>query len=805
MVAYLTDKNSIGGVIAAMTLEEKALLLTGKSKAMSNSFEKYGIPAIISLDGISGINLNQYYMEAHTQNQLAENPDMEARIRAGSEGMFQITEGMDAVTEVTEKGYRATNLSPEARKIVEYTNKNMLTNGKLPSSFPVGMALGASWDRGLVYRIGAAVGKEAAAYRIDIVLGSPNVNIQRDPRNGRVFESFSEDPFLTASLAPEIVKGVQDQGVGANVKHFAANNQETRRFDINEHISERALYEIYLPGFKACAEQGVMSVMSAYNSINGTPCAHNKWLLTDVLKKEWGYKGYVVSDWGAVYDQIEALKAGNDVDMPGPRSISPILKAVADGRLSEKVLDEACYRYLCAVVDIIEMRKTRVKDFDREESIAAAYDLAAGSMTLLKNNGVLPLSKSAKVSFFGDKCDEFLACGEGSAVVVTDQKTSLVGETVKKVGPDHISFGTLRPDADAVVITIAASSSEGVDHSDLELPEEEKQMALAAIRQAKAAGKPVVLILNSFGPVETGEFIDQADALLWVYYPGMQGGRAAADILFGDVNPSGKLPLTFPKRCKDCPAYGNFPGACDEVYYGEGIYVGYRYYDLKDVEPLFPFGFGLSYTKFEITGLQLSSDTFDLNAGGELTATVKVKNTGDRAGAEVVQMYIADEVSLLPKPIKELKGFEKLMLAPKEEKTVTFKIKKEDLAGYDSKYHTWVSEPGWYRLLVGNSSRSIACEQRFRAHGHSEYDFGPDTMMARMLNCPEAIEVIVKCFEGIVPMEAVMEQLRYMPHMPFSAVWSNIIAQKVKAAGRDPDKLYAKVCGSLKEIDTGEQ
>lgn len=330
-------------------------------------------------------------------------------------------------------------------------------------------------------------------------------------------------------------------------------------------------------------------------------------------------------------------------------------------------------------------------------------------------------------------------------------------------------------------------------------------MALAAIRQAKAAGKPVVLILNSFGPVETGEFIDQADALLWVYYPGMQGGRAAADILFGDVNPSGKLPLTFPKRCKDCPAYGNFPGACDEVYYGEGIYVGYRYYDLKDVEPLFPFGFGLSYTKFEITGLQLSSDTFDLNAGGELTATVKVKNTGDRAGAEVVQMYIADEVSLLPKPIKELKGFEKLMLAPKEEKTVTFKIKKEDLAGYDSKYHTWVSEPGWYRLLVGNSSRSIACEQRFRAHGHSEYDFGPDTMMARMLNCPEAIEVIVKCFEGIVPMEAAMEQLRYMPHMPFSAVWSNIIAQKVKAAGRDPDKLYAKVCGSLKEIDTGEQ
>ena len=805
MRAYLTDKKSIGNVIAAMTVEEKALLITGKSKATSNAFEKFGIPAIVSLDGISGINLNQYYMEAYTQNQLAENPGIEARIREGSEGMLQINEGLAAVTEVTEKGHRAANLSPEAKEIVEYTDKNMLTNGKLPSSFPVGMALGASWDRGLVYRIGEAVGKEAAAYHIDIVLGSPNVNIQRDPRNGRLFESFSEDPFLTASLAPEIVRGVQDQGVGANVKHFAANNQETRRFDINEHIPERALYEIYLPGFKACVQQGVTSVMSAYNSINGTPCAHNKWLLTDVLKKEWGYKGYVVSDWGAVYNQVEALKAGNDVDMPGPRSISPILEAVADGRLSEKVLDEACYRYLSAVVDIIEMRKKRVKDFKREESIAAAYDLAAGSITLLKNNGVLPLSKSARVSFFGDKCDGFLACGEGSAVVVTDQKTSLVEEAAQKVGADNISFRTLQPDADVVVITIASSSSEGTDHSDLELPEDEKQMALAAIRQAKDAGKPVVLILNSAGPVETGEFIDQADALLWVYYPGMQGGRAAADILFGDVNPSGKLPLTFPKRCKDCPSYGNFPGACDEVYYGEGIFVGYRYYDLKDVEPLFPFGYGLSYTKFDITDLKLSSDTFDLDAGGELTATVKVKNTGDMAGAEVVQLDIADEISQLPKPVKELKGFEKVVLAPGEEKNIIFKIKKEYLAGYDSKYHTWVSEPGWYRALVGNSSRSVACEQRFKAYGHSEYDFGPDTMMVRILNCPEAINVIDRCFEGIIPIEAVKEQVRYMPHMPFSAVWNNIIAQAVKAAGHDPDELYAKVCDSLRKIDTGEQ
>lgn len=805
MGAYLKDRESIKDVIAAMTVKEKALLITGKTKATSFAFEKYGIPSIISLDGISGVNLNQYYMEAYTQNRLAENPEAEPPVRHGPDGMFQITEGSDAVSELMEKGYRSDDLSPEAKKIVSYIDKTMLTNGKFPSSFPVGMALGASWDRNLVYRIGEAVGKEAAAYHIDIVLGSPNVNIQRDPRNGRVFESFSEDPYLTATLAPEIVRGVQDQGVGANVKHFAANNQETRRFHINEHIPERALQEIYLPGFKACVQAGVTSVMSSYNSINGTPSAHNKWLLTDVLKNEWGFQGYVVSDWGSVYDQIEALNAGNDVDMPGPRSIAPILEAVEDGRLSEAVLDAACYRYLSAVVNIMDMRKKRVKDFDREESISAAYDLAAGSITLLKNNGVLPLAKDAKVSFFGKECDGFLACGEGSAVVVTDQKTSLLEETVKKLGKDSVTFGTLMADADVAVITIAASSSEGVDHIDLELPEDQKNMALAAIQEAKDAGKKIVVILNSFGPVETREFLDEVDALLWVYYPGMQGGRAAADILFGDVNPSGKLPLTFPKKCRDLPTYGNFPGACDEVYYGEGIFVGYRHYDLKEVEPLFPFGFGLSYTNFDITDLKLSADTFDLDAGSELTASVKIKNTGKMAGAEVVQMYIADEVSLLPKPIKELKGFEKVFLAPGEERKIEFKIRKDDLAGYDSQYHAWVSEPGWYKILVGNSSRSIACEQRFRAHGHSRYDFGPDTLMIRIAASPEAVETIGNCLEGIVSIDWISKQLEFMPYMSFSSVWNNMIVKPVKAAGYDPDALYATVCNSLKEIDTGER
>ena len=252
-------------------------------------------------------------------------------------------------------GYMITDGPHGLRKSLASSTGETDLNDSVPATcFPPAAGLSSSWNPELIHKVGEAMAEECIQEKVAVILG-PGVNIKRNPLGGRCFEYWSEDPYLAGHEAVGIVAGVQSKGVGTSLKHFAANNQETRRFDINEHISERALYEIYLPGFKACAEQGVMSVMSAYNSINGTPCAHNKWLLTDVLKKEWGYKGYVVSDWGAVYDQIEALKAGNDVDMPGPRSISPILKAVADGRLSEKVLDEACYRYLCAVVDIIEM------------------------------------------------------------------------------------------------------------------------------------------------------------------------------------------------------------------------------------------------------------------------------------------------------------------------------------------------------------------------------------------------------------------------------------------------------------------
>lgn len=805
MSAYLKDKTSIKDILAKMTVREKALLITGGSTFSSYGIDKYGIPKIHYYDCASGINLSQFYMDADCRNMVASQPDSEGEPREGLSILLAIVDGMAAVWEVAENIGSPEKLSPRAKAIYDDVESKR-PGGKYPSCFPAGIALGASWDPEMVHRVGEAVGKEAAAFKLDIMLGSPNVNIHRDPRNGRLFEGFSEDPHLVSKLAPEIVKGVQEQGVGANVKHFVANNQETQRQGINEHIPERALYEIYFPGFKACVQDGgVKTVMSAYNQVNGKPCAMNKWLLTDVLRKQWGFKGFVMSDWGAAYYQSEAIDAGNDVDMPGPRNVTPIVEAVESGKLSVEALDLACTRFLSTLVELLDMHKNRAGDFDRRFSEDAAYQMAADSMVLLKNNdGVLPLAKDAKVSFLGEKSRKFLISGGGSAIVVTDQFADMAAAAAEIIGGDNVTYGEIAPDADTVVITAGMGSEEGRDHTDMELPADEKRMLLDAISQAKAAGKKIVLVMNTGMPVETADFLDDIDALLWVFFPGQEGGRAAADILFGDVNPSGKLPLTYPKRLQDCPTYGNFPGACDEVWYGEGIYVGYRYYDTKAIRPLYPFGYGLSYTRFRLSNLKLSREKLMLDDDESITVSVDVTNTGMIAGKEVVQIYVADEVSTLPKPQKELKAFRKVSLAPGETKTLSFTLAKTDFAGYDSRYHEWVTEPGWYRVLAGRSSRDIDCEARFRAYGHSRYDFGPDTQMMRMLNRQDALDVICRHLEGIMPENELVASLGFTPYMQFSDVWKGVIKGRVKKAGKDEAALFAEICAELAGLDVGE-
>lgn len=464
----LVDEASIPALLAEMSVKEKVDLLTGRSTFSSPEMPQYGIPSILYLDGATGVNLMQYMGELVGLRMSIEMDDakMEKLPKKGEESNESNNESGSAFMGLVPY---ATNSNPLPEEMPEKTKQIILhlrslidgvrPNGEEPGCFPPGMLLGATWKPELIYKVGEAVGREAQAYGVDVLLGTPNTNIHRDPRNGRLFESFSEDPFLCSKMAPEFSKGVQDQGMVADVKHFAANNQETLRQGVNEHISERALREIYLPGFEAAVKEGkVGTVMSAYNSINGKPCAQNDWLLTQVLKEEWGFEGQVVSDWGAVYDQVEALKAGNDMDMPGPRGKERLYQAVESGEIGEERLNDAVARTLRMILQTPKFKGRKYTSIDNGLSRKAAYDAAVEGITLLKNDGLLPLAKGTKVALFGKLCERFMESGSGSAQVDTGKFTSLVKEVGTKTS--EVLYEEIGDDTDTVIITAGASGQE---------------------------------------------------------------------------------------------------------------------------------------------------------------------------------------------------------------------------------------------------------------------------------------------------------------------------------------------------------
>lgn len=801
MSTKLTDKSSIPAIMAEMTLEEKCLLIVGKTNFTTCPLEKYGIKECRVLDGCTGVNLYQYYGSLMIR---ARNNDPAKDLSASGVNYSVM---LMRLLDKEAKGEPLDELEKRSREIINEEMDRVNLTREFPGCFPVGMMLGASWDPETVYLCANAVAKEMAAYQVDMVLGSPNVNIHRDPLNGRVFEGYSEDPCLTSKLAPNYVRGVQDEGLIADVKHFAANNQETHRMNVNEIISERALYEIYLPGFRACIQDaGCKSVMDAYNKINGTACSQNKWLLGDVLRKQWGFEGLVVSDWNAVYNRAAALEAGNDLQMPGPRPAQQLIDAVENGTLSMEAIDRAVRLMLEMLVQMPTQQGKPVPKLDREYSRKAAHQAAAEGAVLLKNrNGLLPLSKNVRLSFLGERSKKFLESGGGSAMVFTDQSTSLVDVTAETIGAENVTFGKISADSDAVVITVSAWGQEGNDRPSMDLDAADREMLLAGIAEAKKLKKRVIVILNVSGPVDMMDYIDDVDAVLCMFLPGMEGGRVASEILFGEINPSGKLPLTFPKHYRDCPTYGNFPGCCGEVHYGEGIYVGYRYYEFKGVEPLFPFGFGLSYSNFRISDLKLDRGFMNMDKGETVTATVKVKNLSPVDGKEVVQLYIRDPKSTLPKPFKELKHFQKVSLKAGEEKTVTFTVTKQDLASYDSEIHEWVSEAGRYEVLVGNSSDNVTESAEFRAGGVTAYNYNKNTMLITVRQDKAAWALLERELHDIgIRIQALEDCLYYFPHRTMERLL-NLYGGKAFAEKEKFEAWKARVLEKLHSLDLSDQ
>ncbi|NLM45987.1 MAG: glycosyl hydrolase [Firmicutes bacterium] len=656
-------KKRAEAIVRGLTLEEKAAFCSGKGLWHLKGLERAGIPDIMVADGPHGL-----------RKQAA--PDDRPGVR-------------DSVP---------------------------------ATCFPTAVGLAAAWNCELLTAVGRALGEECLQEGVSVLLG-PGMNIKRSPLCGRNFEYFS-DPYLAGACAAALVRGVQSVGVGTAVKHFAVNNQEKYRMSVNAVVDERALREIYLAGFeKAIKEARPWTVMAAYNKLNGVYATENKELLTGILREEWGFDGLVMSDWGATDDRVRALAAGMDLEMPSSGGINDrlLVEAVRKGVLPEEKLDAAVKRVLSLILTTAAHKREGFR-CDMEAHHKLARRAASEGMVLLKNEGgLLPLPAEAKIALIGQFAEKPRYQGAGSSLVnpfrldtalaaglarLGGKLSYAPGYDIKNAAAKEKLLAEARETARAAEITVILAGltdeyeSEGFDREHLQLPDSHNRL----IESICQVTDKVVVVLFNGAPVLM-PWLDRVPAVLEAYLPGQAGGSALWDILLGDINPSGKLPETFPSAENDYPAAHYFPMGPEQVEYRESLYVGYRYYDTAGTEPLFPFGHGLSYTTFVYSGLTLSRDR--LREDEELTVTLTVENAGDLAGAEVVQLYVRDPESSVFRPEKELKGFAKVYLLPKEKKVLTFTLDKRAFAYYDVARHQWQVESGEFAILAGASSRDI--------------------------------------------------------------------------------------------------
>ena len=589
------------------------------------------------------------------------------------------------------------------------------------SAYPGGIALAATWDRDMARKIGVSVGRDCRARGVNIWL-APAVNIYRSPLCGRNFEYMGEDPFLASQMVVPLIQGAQSQGVLATIKHFACNNQEWDRHNVSSDVDERTLNEIYFPAFKAAVQQGkVACAMNAYNLLNGVHCSQSDYLLNQTLKGQWGFNGFVMSDWGSTYDGVAAANAGLDLEMPNGKFMNRInlLPAIKDGRVKESTIDDKVKRILRTIIAAGFLdRPQELKNIplDDPESDLVALEGAREAIVLLKNNRhVLPLDRHAikTIAVLGPNSDPAVYGGGGSGLVKAFHAVSILdGIRQMASGTIQVLYSTnndeavkLARQADVAVVCVGFNSElEGEGHDrPFGLPEGQTNL----IRAVAAANPRTIVVLNSGGGVAWAGWLDKVPAVLQAWYSGQESGRAVVEILFGDVNPSGKLPATFEKKLDDNPTtpYYHLGKEDHRSPYGEGIFVGYRGYDEKNIAPQFCFGYGLSYTEFHYGKVRVMPER--IPADGQVTVSVDVENTGKRAGDEIVQLYVHQVKSSVPQPPKKLCGFERVSLQPGEKKTVSTALDVGQLAFYDVKRHDFVVEPGKFDIMAGSSSRDI--------------------------------------------------------------------------------------------------
>ena len=696
----------IKALISQMTLEEKAGLCSGLDFWHTKPVERLGVPPVMVSDGPHGLR---------KQDQQADHLGMNESIQA--------------------------------------------------VCMPAACATAASFDRELIGEMGRAIGRSCQHEQLSVVLG-PAVNIKRSPLCGRNFEYFSEDPYLAGEMSASFIAGVQSQNVGTSIKHFAANSQEHRRMSSSSNIDERTLREIYLPAFETSVKEAQpWTVMCSYNRLNGTYASENSWLLTQVLRDEWGFEGYVMSDWGAVSNRVTGLAAGLDLEMPASGGINDakIVEAVRSGELDEAILDRAVERILTVNYRYLENAKPETP-WDKEADHLLSARIAGECMVLLKNeDGILPLSREDEVAFLGEFAEKPRFQGGGSSHINCFKKTSALEaaqglkvtyargyDAAADETTDALIAQAVEAARKAKVAVVFAGlpdsyESEGYDRPHMRLPECQNRL-IEAVAQANAN---TVVVLHNGSPVEM-PWLPKVKAVLEAYLGGQAVGIATVRVLYGDVNPSGHLAETFPVKLSDNPSYLFYGGEGDEADYREGVFVGYRYYDRKEQDVLFPFGHGLSYTTFAYSSLRLSAQR--ITDQETLTATVTVTNTGSRAGKTVVQLYVGDPVSSVFRPVRELKGFEKVELQPGESKEVTFTLGKRAFAYWNTQLHDWYVESGDFTIEIGQSSRRIEVSAVVQVETTAQLPrhYTMDSIVMDLLADPKAAALIQPMMRSIM-------------------------------------------------------
>ncbi|GAL33968.1 beta-glucosidase [Vibrio maritimus] len=688
-------KTNYLALIDKMSIEQKVKLTTGSGLWRTAEFPEFELDDLVMTDGTYGVRYNKNQIEdgedsmagfLSVVNQSAEDADSEEGFE-GAEGFFGLSE--------------------------------------VATCFPNGSSIANSWDVELLKEMGKALAVECRHLGVDVLLG-PGINIRRTPLAGRGYEYYSEDPILTGELAAGLINGMQEYGVGTSLKHFACNNSEFKRCEMDSIVSERALQEIYLKGFKrAIDKSSPWTVMTSYNLLNGIPTSEHPWLLNTVLREQWGYDNTVMSDWYGTKDRPASLQAGNDLAMPmSERNVKSLITAVNEGIISEETLNTACRRVLSLYEKCHNGRKQNIGQMDAEKHHALAQKLAAESIVLLKNDHqLLPLDiqKKQKIAVLGEAAQTPVIQGSGCATTRPTMLDCPLDEIIHIAGehcdihyaPGMDKDGTVnltqlqsavelaRKSEIAIVFVSTAIGEDGEngDRHNLDIIPAHQQLIEAV---SEVQSNLIVVVANSDAIVMP--WLDNANSVLETFFSGQGMGGAVAECLFGLVNPSGKLTVTVPNSLEETPAYLTYPGDNRTHYYSEDIFVGYRYYDKRKIEPLFPFGFGLSYTEFSYSNLRTSANV--IKAGQNLTVKFDVTNTGKRFGKEVVQLYLSAPSGDYAREVLSLKGFSKVALEPKETKEVTIELTWEDFCYYNPESQKWLADDGTLTLIVGRSSRA---------------------------------------------------------------------------------------------------